>query len=70
MGTVIGNLVMPITARRPKRSVDTVRASVDLFWRGQMLVYGNVTPATAASPVEWLRHSQERARDGGGDTAI
>jgi hypothetical protein len=28
-----------------------------------MLVYGNVTPATAGSPVEWLRHSQEQEAD-------
>ena len=28
-----------------------------------MLVYGNVTPATAGSPVEWLCHSQEREAD-------
>ena len=28
-----------------------------------MLVYGNVTPATAGSPVKWLRHSEEREAD-------
>ena len=62
-GTVISNVVMPITAELPKRSVNTVRGRMDLFWGGQMLMHGNVTPVTAGSPVEWLHHRHNREAD-------
>jgi hypothetical protein len=40
---------------------------MDLFRGGQMLIHGNVTLVRAGSPVEWLRHSHDRAADDGSD---
>jgi hypothetical protein len=63
MGRVFSILVMDITARLPKRSVDIVCGSMDLSRGGQMLIHGSVTPVTAGSPVEWLHNSRNPEAD-------